>query len=1194
MSDEKPTRPDSHASASASDSSGLKGLTTALGIGPADPGHDVLLGSDIGGVKIVRLIAEGGMGRVYEGKQDRPNRTVAVKVMRPGLTSPSILKRFEYEAEVLGRLQHPGIAHVYSVGMHRVGNASVPYFVMEYIADAKTLTHYAKDLKLPTRQRLDLFRSVCDAVAHGHQKGVIHRDLKPSNILVDVTGQPKVIDFGVARATDSDMAVSTMQTDVGQLLGTLQYMSPEQFDANPNDIDIRSDVYALGVVLYELLAEKPPYDVKKKAIFEVARIVKEEDPTPLSTFNRALKGDVAVIAGKCLEKDRSRRYSSASDLGADIGRYLTGEPIAANPPGFLDGLARLARKHRAAAAAVAGVFAALVIALIGIGFFASHAEEARRLAEMAQENAEQARSEAEERRNESERARVAADRERQQAVIERDRANAAESRLKTKLIDSNIYEIDKLLTDSPTLAGGPPERKLSENRARSLLSQTIAFFEQSEVPLPLACLASEFDGEDNGLMGHMSPTVCASLAPDCKQVTTGHMDGTIRIWTVPADGKKPLTLRGAKHPIGQVLFSGDGRRVMAMEFTSPAAGQKASIWIWDSATGAEVAVLKDDQVSAEFRKNGSAAISRDGNLLAVCQLGGIHLWDVAAKNRVRSFQCTDLNKSMQALAWVQSFPVFSPDDSRLAGWLSTGGTSMLCMWDVATGKELFVVPLFDQAHSPPAFNSEGTMIAVPMSKSIDVIDASSGKKQAALVHYANGESIAFSPDGSKIASGGANGFTVLDTATGAKVLRAMTTTEEFHFGASGLRFRGNQRPVAFSPDGSRVVAWKHSGRIRSVDLRSHDVRTELTGLTGAILSVAFSFDGSLLATGSLDNTIRLWNTASGEEIVSLEGHREQVSSVAFSPNGEQLASGSWDGSVRLWDLSTGLEARTLVTDAPRVSSIAFSPDGAQLACGFHDGRARILQIDSGKEKMVLKAADIANAEVQTFVSFSQNGRYLATAAGSITQVWHAASGEHILELKKGGKAITFSPDSTRLVTLGEHFHVWEVPGGRELSPPSDLPRAFFGGAAVAFSSDSGHIAVCHSKIDQPRGARVRFIRTDSMACAAGISYGGSASSHAGDVTCLAISPKGTQLATGSKDGTARLWGRTSAEIRNARAEVQVIRRRLQPKVDSWFAQESKTAVQMLRDSKPELTSHEYHEAANMVLKRCVAERSDQP
>ncbi len=376
MTDDQITRPIPEGDPRSSEPSSLNGLTMALGLDPAKSDQDSLLGCDVGGVTIVRLTAQGGMGRVYEGKQEKPNRTVAVKVMRPGLTSPSILKRFEYEAEVLGRLQHPGIAHIYSVGVHRVGNATVPYFVMEYIADARSLTQYADELKLPTRQRLDLFRSVCEAVAHGHQKGVIHRDLKPSNILVDASGQAKVIDFGVARVTDSDMALTTMQTDVGQLIGTLQYMSPEQFRADPNDIDVRSDVYALGVILYELLAGKMPYDLKKKAIAEIARTVQEDDPKPLSSFDRALKGDVAVIAGKCLEKERDRRYSSASEVGADIGRYLTGDPISASPPGFVDGLVRLARKHRGAAPAALGVFASLVAAVFGIGVFANRTNEA--------------------------------------------------------------------------------------------------------------------------------------------------------------------------------------------------------------------------------------------------------------------------------------------------------------------------------------------------------------------------------------------------------------------------------------------------------------------------------------------------------------------------------------------------------------------------------------------------------------------------------------------------------------------------------------------------------------------------------------------------------------------------------------------------------------------------------------------------
>jgi tetratricopeptide (TPR) repeat protein len=230
---------------------------------------------------------------------------------------------------------------------------------------------------------------VCDAVQHGHLKGIVHRDLKPGNILVDSSGQPKVVDFGIARSTDSDMVVTTLQTDVGALIGTLQYMSPEQCEADPSDIDVRSDVYALGVILYELLTGKPPYDIKQVAIHEAVRIVREVEPTKLSTIDRHLRGDIETISRKALEKDRSRRYQSTTALQEDIGHYLNDEPISAKPPGAIDYLKRFARKHTAATISIGTVLVILIAAFEGVSIFATLAEQQRREAETMRELATQ-------------------------------------------------------------------------------------------------------------------------------------------------------------------------------------------------------------------------------------------------------------------------------------------------------------------------------------------------------------------------------------------------------------------------------------------------------------------------------------------------------------------------------------------------------------------------------------------------------------------------------------------------------------------------------------------------------------------------------------------------------------------------------------------------------------------------------------
>jgi tetratricopeptide (TPR) repeat protein/tRNA A-37 threonylcarbamoyl transferase component Bud32 len=319
----------------------------------------------IGGFRIKRAIGSGGMGTVYLAQQEHPRRVVALKVMRAGIASASATRRFEYESQILARLRHPNIAQVYEAGRHVGESGELLFFAMEYISNAKAVIDYAHEKKLGLRDRLRLFVKVCDAVHHGHQKGVIHRDLKPANILVDSTGEPKIIDFGVARSTDSDMAVTTLQTDIGQLIGTLQYMSPEQCDADPHDLDTRSDIYALGVVLYELLCGRLPYDVTHIAVYEAARVIKEQSPARPSTINRTLRGDLETITLKALEKERDRRYQSAADFREDIEHYLNYEAITAAPPSVAYRVRKFVQRNRGPVIAGATIFALLVLGFLG-------------------------------------------------------------------------------------------------------------------------------------------------------------------------------------------------------------------------------------------------------------------------------------------------------------------------------------------------------------------------------------------------------------------------------------------------------------------------------------------------------------------------------------------------------------------------------------------------------------------------------------------------------------------------------------------------------------------------------------------------------------------------------------------------------------------------------------------------------------
>jgi serine/threonine protein kinase len=371
-------------------------------IDPADlPSPSEEPGSRIGPYKLLQQIGEGGMGIVWMAEQTQPvQRKVALKILKAGLDSRQVIARFEAERQALALMDNPHIAKVLDAGTTPQGS---PYFVMELVK-GHPITQYCDEHRLTPKQRLELFMPVCQAIQHAHQKGIIHRDIKPSNVLVaPYDGKPvvKVIDFGVAKATGQRLTDKTLFTELGAVVGTLQYMSPEQAELNNQDIDTRSDVYSLGVLLYELLTGTTPLDRKRyqESVFvELLRLIREEEPPRPSArlsesrdtlpsvsvqrhmepaqLTRLVRGELDWIVMKALEKDRNRRYETATGFAADVQRYLDDEPVQACPPSAGYRLRKFARRHHGPLLASAVVLLALVGGLVGTATWErSHCQE---------------------------------------------------------------------------------------------------------------------------------------------------------------------------------------------------------------------------------------------------------------------------------------------------------------------------------------------------------------------------------------------------------------------------------------------------------------------------------------------------------------------------------------------------------------------------------------------------------------------------------------------------------------------------------------------------------------------------------------------------------------------------------------------------------------------------------------------------
>ncbi|MCZ6836966.1 MAG: serine/threonine-protein kinase [Planctomycetota bacterium] len=515
----------------AQDAAPLAGLETITSCGPRhlaqaalDEALELQGGSaeampqQIGPYRIIRVIGEGGMGIVYEAQQEQPKRTVALKVIRSVFASGRMLNRFEFEVQVLGRLEHPGIARIYEAGTSPNQGVKQPFFAMEYI-NGLPITEYAQKQKLDRHQRLELMARVCDAVQYAHQKGVIHLDLKPANILVQdstedstsgiansgssvsssnerAIGQPKVLDFGVARATNGDLQITTLQTDTGQLIGTIPYMSPEQISGDLSEIDARSDVYTLGVLLYQMLAGKLPHELSKCSALEAARIVKEREPDMLGTLNPEYRGDIETIVAKAMEKVKERRYDSAAQLGTDLRRYLRDEPINARPASAMYQLNKLARRNKPL---VAGVLVAIV-GLIGGTAFATYeaivAYQQKHRAELAEidakaerDSAIAARKEALDLRDEATKQRLRAELAEMDAMHDRDLALDAQREALALRDEANLeaetaQQTLEFLTDIFKVAG--PNRSKGETvTARDILDNGASMISDELADQPL-------------------------------------------------------------------------------------------------------------------------------------------------------------------------------------------------------------------------------------------------------------------------------------------------------------------------------------------------------------------------------------------------------------------------------------------------------------------------------------------------------------------------------------------------------------------------------------------------------------------------------------------------------------------------------------------------------------------------------------
>jgi WD40 repeat protein/serine/threonine protein kinase/tetratricopeptide (TPR) repeat protein len=1110
-------------------------------------------GTVIGPYKLLQQIGAGGMGVVFMAEQTHPiQRKVALKIIKPGMDTAQVIARFEAERQALAMMDHVNIARVLDAGTtgepgasatganralaanapvaNAPGSPGRPYFVMELVHGVP-ITKYCDDNHLTPRERLELFVPVCNAIQHAHQKGIIHRDIKPSNVMVtlyDGKPVPKVIDFGVAKATEQKLTERTLFTQYGTMVGTLEYMSPEQAEMSALGVDTRSDIYSLGVLLYELLTGSTPLThkrMKEAAYAEILRMIKEEEPPKPSTrlsdsgealasisalrntepakLTKLVKGELDWIVMKTLEKDRNRRYETANGFAMDLQRYLADEPVQACPPSVGYRFRKFARRNKSGLAVAAVVAAALVLAVAGLAvsnWIVMHERDQKTQAlsdkEKALANESAALTIAKEKENlANERAEEA---KKQQEIAKN----------QTALATRRLYAAQmNLAMQSSSLGEWPRVLELLEGQRPTESGEDLRGFEWYY--LWRLCLG----GRRVPIRGHQNSVLGLAFSPDGRTLASASWDNTVRLWDT-STGAERLVMRGHRFAPWAVAYSPDGRllassgqetgsliiwgattgkplhtiphSVAGFAFSPDskrlaagiASGEKIDAVLWDTSTGAEIKRIEGAGCVAGFTANGKSLVTFTGQHK---NSGEVHCWDLDQARRRYQFPAPGLCAA-----------VLSPDRTRVVAGMF-GGTSV---HDASTGEPMALNA--GPAARGIALSPDNKLLACGMeNRRVAVVSLETGRAVFEDAHLHTCWTVAFSPDGKQFASA---------SGTGAIHLRDVAPEEATVLAAKWVR------ALTFSADGRRLFVG-NSGRTKIIDVTQG---TEIAQLPQADV-VAISANLQTLARADGDGKLTAWETDSGRVIAEvplpLEHHWP---GLALSPDGKLAAAHCpWvpDPTVRLCDLSLH-RSKTLKSDRSAISvhCAEFSPDGSQLAAGFQFYTVTVWDVSSGRVKW-----EIALGTGMTNIlslAWAPDGHRLAvgTDVGFVT-IWDTRTGVRTALIRGHAmpvRALAFSPDGKTLTTGSNDgtIKLWDTITGQE--------RCTLAG-------------------------------------------------HKLGVTKLRFSPDGNTLASASDDGTLRLW-RGSAD-RDALARRPDPKPIVAPSAEAFTAHQS--ALALLRGERVE-------------------------